>query len=459
MRASKREEELPREKYVFLVRHAQSTWNQNVDMVKTISRGDFNTQSITMKDVVCRAARLPYMARSVWHKDHPISEEGVGQTEELRRKIAAMRQKGTETTSLEVETAEGSSFGSSGSAPARRSEREKRYYDRFLMKRQQIYCSPLLRALQTAHLALPAEDGWGAIKLLKDAREFFRLRIERDCLGARGIVGTQIIDRAMRMGQELPGLEDRCDASDCLEKWWSEEPETEADVEARLKTLWRRLLEEDGDDSCVLVTHSNLIKALLMHFGSVDEESEQAICDADLNANYCGGGQSSERRQMASSQEGPSGGYRAEQGSSAGGWARQSSAPAASESWRDSFREAWRGLATSAVERKVNLDREIPVDPGTPEPDSEPEESETSWAVVARSSDAMRTLKSDKLQNCGVLGLHCVLEAPMQRCYREVDGWIDLDESHAGSSPNQLLPEPRWVARDALLMFDSVLVK
>merc|ERR1719326_642846 len=118
-----------------------------------------------------------------------------------------MRQSGT--TYVEDHQREGESTGGSSSSNARvtRSEREKRYYDRFLMQKQQIYCSPLLQALQTAHLALPTADGWGPIKLLKDAREHFKLRCERDCLGARGVVGAQISHRAMRMSQEMLGLD------------------------------------------------------------------------------------------------------------------------------------------------------------------------------------------------------------------------------------------------------------
>lgn len=33
------------------------------------------------------------------------------------------------------------------------------------------------------------------------------------------------------------------DVSDCEEKWWSDDPETEADIDRRLQELWRRLLE------------------------------------------------------------------------------------------------------------------------------------------------------------------------------------------------------------------------
>jgi len=372
----------PREKYIFLVRHAQSTWNQNVDMVKTFRT--LQLEDISLKDVAYRAAHL--MAREVWHTDHPISEEGVRQTEELRCKIGEMRQN-SPTACLDESSGEVQSSSSSNHCGTSRSllqsERERRYYDRFLTRRQQIYCSPLLRALQTAHLALPEEDGWGSIKLLKDARERFSLRIERDCLGAR--VGKHIIDRAMGMGQDLRGLEHRVDPTDCAQKWWSDEPETQAEVEVRLKSLWRRLLEEDGDDSCVLVTHSNLIKALLMHFGEVDVAENNTESPVDL------------------------------------------------------------GMLESGFFG-----------------DSEPEESEMGampWQVVTEGSEVLRRLKVDRLQNCGVLGLRCVLEPPAHKPYPEVDGWIDLHDTNVDIATEPFVSEPCWVARDALLMFDSVLVK
>ena len=85
---------------------------------------------------------------------------GLRQTEQLRQKIAAERCADVECT-----------------------EREQRFYDSFHSRQQQIYCSPFLRALQTAHLTLPEEDGWGSIKLLKDAREKFSFVFERDNLG------------------------------------------------------------------------------------------------------------------------------------------------------------------------------------------------------------------------------------------------------------------------------------
>merc|ERR1712228_996686 len=44
------------------------------------------------------------------------------------------------------------------------------------------------------------------------------------------------------------------------------------------------------------------------------------------------------------------------------------------------------------------------------------------WQAVDGGSKALLALlKKERLQNCGVLGLHCVLQVP------EVDGFVDVD--------------------------------
>lgn len=346
----------PREKYIFLVRHAQSTWNQKVDVMKSIGRFSMD---MSLTQVVSRTTQL--MTCDVWHRDHPISEEGVHQTTVLRQKIS-------ETRGVE----------------RRQTDREQGYYRRFLEHRRGIYSSPLLRALQTAHLALPEEE-WGGIKLLKDARERFTFVFERDCLGTD--VGPRIVGRALRMGHDMRGLPERVDASDCIEKWWSDDPETEADMESRLDSLWRQLCEDD-DKSCVLVTHSNLIKALLMRHGDLDVTNSSATARPDV----CMEAESMSETAAA-------------------------------------------GLSRS-------------------------EDPDVVWQVVSGGSESLRRLKVDRLQNCGVLGLRCV-EAQSDELhlgpFREVDGWIDLDP--ASGAVNNAVTDSRWVAKDALLMFESVLVR
>lgn len=430
-----------REKYVFLVRHAQSTWNRQLDQVKTVRHCSF--PQLSVKDVVSSAAHL--MTKEVWHRDHPISEEGVRQTQELQQKIAEAAGKAEETRPLDLgvyplpgSEAVGGSSGStcgSDSGQSHRSEeneeteaelrRVQRYYDRFLSKRHRIYCSPLLRALQTAHLVFPEENGQVSIKLLKEAREHFNFVFQRDCLGTE--TGTQIVDRAVQISthHDLHSMQDRVDATDCAEKWWSEEPETEADVEARLQTLWRRLLEEDETDSCVLVTHSNLIKALLMRFGGVSDFKAQPSFNESLKEVHLD---------------------------------EVTSPDVVSHS---SLRRL--GSFCEAAGRKLFLQQEDtpsarsqPALPHLSEDEEEEPENTCSWHVVEEGPEALRKLKVERLQNCGVLGLHCVLEAPPEDT--DADGWIDVN------SDTELVPKncgagSQWVAKDALLMFGSVLVQ
>lgn len=462
----------PREKYVFLVRHAQSTWNRGVDLVKTLQNRSLEGMSV--KDVVTRATGL--ITREAWERDHPISEEGLRQTAELRHKISAMQ---TRLASSHGEAGEANEVegGSSGSDhPAEVSERERRYYDSFLARRQQIYCSPLLRALQTAHLVMPEDDGWGSIKLLKDARELLRWVFERDCLGTG--VGAHIVDRAMQMGWELPGLQYRVDATDCDQKWWSDEPETEAEVEARLQALWRRLLEEDGDDSCVLVTHSNLIKALLMRFGGVDDSEGWEDCASDDCAGETGSTRATWAGDAHGSQDAPgegtaAGGLSGDEGDTSASGLPGSTLEAVDADLAPTISD---GGAVSLGPRRTRAESTIStswqhedVDRGEDRGPSDVEEEgegETaqSWSFVRAGPEALRTLKVERLQNCGVLGLRCELEAPSPEVYPEVDGWVDIDGQNGGGPgaagvPVRCAPKPRWVAKDALLMFDSVLVK
>lgn len=523
----------PREKYVFLVRHAQSTWNRHIDTVKTLRSC---SPDVSIKDVLSRAAHL--MTREVWHRDHPLSDEGARQAVALRQRVAALRQEsgpafhmdkaspssgsGCRPMSFQmVEEEEEEEEEDASMRPG--TERERRYYSAFLAERQQIYCSPLLRALQTAHLALPEEDGWGSIKLLKDARERFTYAFERDCLGTE--VGEDIVGRAVQMlGQDLGGLHGRVDAADCATKWWSDEPESEAQLEARLNSLWRRLMEEDCSDSCVLVTHSNLIKALLMRFmrsghiggeagdtptgGScgmrskcergaavkaqvVGEDSPASTDGADTAATSVS--PSTPRAVGAAAGSVSPANQRVELGGlsdfCAGGAAGSLSPavpPAAPASTAGDLgarlsagRQSPAAASTVSPSRGGNLEAEdvyIPETVGTVTGERNSSESGDSagewsdeggstnaaWQVVEGGPEALRRLKVERLQNCGVLGLRCVLEEPLVLSYPEVDGWVDVDYQGARRASERCnLPgmEPQWVAKDALLMFDSVLVR
>jgi len=213
------------EKYLFLVRHAESVWNAAL------------------------ADGASSLVREMWDRDHPLSEVGADQAESLRQRMS-------------------NGFPSD---PQEDSAVTKCFYDHFLASRELVYCSPLLRALQTAHLAFSSLDGWGQIRLLKDAREQYNYVIERDCLGVAS--GDRLVDRAVKADSRLEDARPRIDVSDCMDRWWSDAPERMSELEVRQKALWSRLLNEDPRGSRTLVTHSNLIRALLLRFGCGQQQT------------------------------------------------------------------------------------------------------------------------------------------------------------------------------------------
>ncbi|CAK0862870.1 unnamed protein product [Prorocentrum cordatum] len=142
-----------REKYVFLVRHAQSTWNQNVEMVKTFR--NCSMEGMSMKAAVRQMGTL--VSKEVWHRDHPISEEGLRQTQELRQKIAACQRRArragpaVDTNGLGGGSARGGPWcdwddggadaaerGLVGCPEVAEQERVRRFYSTFLDTRQQV---------------------------------------------------------------------------------------------------------------------------------------------------------------------------------------------------------------------------------------------------------------------------------------------------------------------------------
>jgi broad specificity phosphatase PhoE len=245
-----------RDKYVYLVRHAQSTWNRHMEDIRRAPSilSDPSQARSALQGAVALTRELSHgLLVQEGHTDHKLSELGETQAQQL-----------------------GQILSSRDMLP----EMERRiYYDNLFGKDVPIFCSPMLRAVQTAHLALPEDAGWGPMVLLKDAREVFNNWAERDCVG--GAEGRGIVQRAMAECG-LPGLERRVDwsRSDCEQgRWWSEATEAEDSVNERLDSLLRKLLDEDEAKSCVCVTHSNLIRRLLMRYGAVGSDPDGSTSD------------------------------------------------------------------------------------------------------------------------------------------------------------------------------------
>lgn len=251
------------EKFVFFVRHAQSDWNRHLNDLKKGEQilNDPMQAAPALQGAFALAGEISQGLLQDGHTDHKLSELGQSQALHLHDLLAHERR------SLVV----GVSSGSSIAAPER-----PVFYEQFFSGSPSVFCSPLLRAVQTAHLALPMEAGWGDLVLVKDAREVFSNWAERDCIG--GAEGRGLIERATREC-DLPGLSERIDwsRSDCDEgRWWSDCIEGEDAVNERLDALVKRLLDEDGSRSCICVTHSNLIRRLMMRYGAVGDSEVRA---------------------------------------------------------------------------------------------------------------------------------------------------------------------------------------
>lgn len=210
-------------KYVFLVRHAQSRWNVLNDSLKGL---DLMTAVTAFGEVA--------------DADHGLSDVGKDQAEELRERI---RQK----------TVDGCN-------------QDQHFYNAFVRsKRTPIFCSPMRRALQTASLVFPSDDGWSTIRLLKCAKELRNHFWEIDCGSTEDNLGNAIAENALN---ELGEDSCRVDAEDCTDMWWSTAGESPEEQDEQLTNLWKTLVSEPGVDH-VVVTHSNLIRRLLSHLVEV----------------------------------------------------------------------------------------------------------------------------------------------------------------------------------------------
>lgn len=198
-----------RPKWLFVIRHAESSWN------RAMEKGD----------VVTMLTRV----------DHPLSSGGVAQATALGARIR--------------DAANGDGSGLDDD-------------ERAFLKSPEIWASPLRRSVQTALLALHGHGAAAAgITLAKDLREV--RGYGRDNVVVQEAIGGVIAERARAdLGAAGAVAADvGVDAGDAAAPWWSENAEDGPAVERRLGDLLGSLCFSPAESS-ILVTHSNLLRAL-----------------------------------------------------------------------------------------------------------------------------------------------------------------------------------------------------
>ena len=183
-------------KWLFLVRHAQSRWNQATGRLQGSFKKmmDGGTAAAASEDPLAGSGALAAdsnsfsqnvngMLKAITTVDHGLSEAGKQQAEALSRILLAARAEHAASEGRSSESSEGLAVGA-------------------LLNCTKIYCSPLLRAITTAHIAFGLGRHRaiceGGITLLADAREQKGKRGLLSLDAVRGAGGQSQIDAALR---------------------------------------------------------------------------------------------------------------------------------------------------------------------------------------------------------------------------------------------------------------------
>jgi len=227
-------------RYVFLLRHGKSRWNE---------------------------AQESYSLYGMYtENDHPLCREGVRQAERLRLDAEARRHAISNDKVQFPET-------------------EQLYLTKFLAP-SIIMVSPFTRAVQTACVGLRElfPQSTGGLKIAKEAREQKNFG-GADCSGVA--VGSKIKERAVSELKPLYRHDDAAEASlfEAMQKatdsakwdfsgvedeWWHSVMEFEDDIEKRLDTLLDDIRSIPSGSSAVVVSHSQLIRRFFRRYCSAD---------------------------------------------------------------------------------------------------------------------------------------------------------------------------------------------
>jgi len=211
---------------VFFIRHGQSTWN--------IAQDEWDIKEMLTKT------------------DHPLTDCGIEQCEELRARVQACEENPAEAIAAEL---------------------------RFLQA-QKVYCSPLTRAVQTALITtqtlLSKEI---PLHLMPEAREIKKMG-GRDSSGniaenLRPRVAAKLKEyygdtRAHELGavdwnvDDLVIVNDSKTGEDTMPQWWNSIMESEAEVKKRAAYFMQQLRR--GPEVSVVVGHSLFFQKIFKIF-------------------------------------------------------------------------------------------------------------------------------------------------------------------------------------------------
>jgi len=208
----------PKKKTVYFIRHAESTWNE--------AQGSHD------------------VATMIESRDNPLSEDGIQQVFDLKKKLEACLKK--------LETASAS---------------EKGFFEASAM-----WASPLTRALQTCLLGCtPANKRIGKIRLMPNAREKRNLG-GLDTSGSE--TGADIVVRAYNCSVSegnvekaiaLDAFDQEFDLAEVQYKWWNENSESSDTVKDRMNDFMSQI-RYGPEEAIIIVGHSHYFREMFVEY-------------------------------------------------------------------------------------------------------------------------------------------------------------------------------------------------
>lgn len=246
----------PRKKWIFLVRHAESKWNE-------------------AEHELFRGTRLKAGAllRNI---DHPLSMTGIEQAVELAAKVKDAHE------NLSSSLAALLSGASARDGATLDLDQEDAELTRGFLDVSAIWVSPFCRALQTALVALQhhpvaLRDGFVLRSELRERKTVIGRDTLATCQGDKIAENAharldKVINGAGQQGARFVDMSSRIktikvDPGTTSHEWWNESAESGRAVDARIQEVLVQL-KLSSQDKFLLVTHSLLIQHLMARYMS-----------------------------------------------------------------------------------------------------------------------------------------------------------------------------------------------